>query len=170
MKFYYSVPYSYVSKQVQIIYDTQTIEVYHHYERIAFHRRSYNPRAIYTTLQEHLPERHQKVQQGMDVELLLNKASGIGPYTCQFLEKLLARGQYYVTNYKSCQGVLNLTRQYTKERIENAAHRAIYFQNIKYKALEDILRKNLDQVPFIDFTATGTITPNPNIRGSQSYQ
>ena len=168
--FYYSVPYKYVGKQVKIIYDIQTLEVYYNYDRIAIHPRCYNPRAIYTTLREHLPEKHQKVQQGMDVDFLLNKASLIGPNTRLFIEKLLARGQYYVTNYKSCQGVLNLTRLYPAERIENAAHRATHFNNIKYKAMEDILKKNLDQVSFLDFDTTVVITPNPNVRGSQSYK
>jgi transposase len=169
-KFYYSVPYNYVGKQVKIIYDTQSLEVYYNYNRIAIHPRSYNPRAIYTTLQEHLPEKHQKVQQGMDVDFLLKKALLIGPNTGLFIEKLLARGQFYVTNYKSCQGVLNLTRLYPAERIEKAAQRSLHFNNIKYKAMEDILKKNLDQVPFIDVDTTVAITPNPNVRGSQSYK
>ena len=56
------------------------------------------------------------------------------------------------------------------ERIENAAHRATHFNNIKYKAMEDILKKNLDQVSFLDFDTTVVITPNPNVRGSQSYK
>lgn len=38
---YYSVPCKHIGKRVSVLYNTHTIEVYFHYERIALHTRSY---------------------------------------------------------------------------------------------------------------------------------
>ncbi len=166
---YYSVPYQYAGKEVQIIFDTEDVEVYCNYERIAFHKRNYN-RSRYTTISYHMPEKHQHVKNGMDPDFLFTKAAQLGIHTEQFIRKLLDRGQYYPTNYKSCQGVLNLTRAYHAQRIEQACERALYYNSINYKTIHEILKKNLDKSPPLPFTEIQTITPNPNVRGSQSYQ
>lgn len=166
---YYSVPYQYVGKEVQIIFDTENVEVYCNYVRIAFHQRNYS-RTRYSTISYHMPEKHQHVQNGMDPEFLFTRAAQLGIHVEQFIRKLLDRGQYYPTNYKSCQGVLNLTREYSAQRIDCACERALYFNNINYKTILEILKKNLDKATPLPYTEMQPITPNPNVRGSQSYQ
>lgn len=57
---FYSAPYQYVGKEVNIIYDTECVEIYYQLERIAFHPRNYKKHGI-TTLLEHMPEHHRKM-------------------------------------------------------------------------------------------------------------
>jgi transposase len=166
---YYSVPYQYVGKEVQIIFDTESVEVYCNYERIAIHQRNYS-RTRYTTIAYHMPEKHQHVKNGMDPDFLFTKAAQLGTHTEQFIRKLLDRGQFYTTNFKSCQGVLNLVREYDASRIDAACERALYYNCINYKTILEILKKRLDNTPPIPFTETQIITTNPNVRGSTSYQ
>lgn len=52
---YYSVPFSFIGKTVNVIYDTDTVELYYDHKRIALHVRSYNPNG-FTTIKEHMPE------------------------------------------------------------------------------------------------------------------
>ena len=58
---YYSVPYSYVGKQVGLHYSKTMVEVYYNHERISSHSRN---KIIggYTTQKNHMPTTHQFVQ------------------------------------------------------------------------------------------------------------
>ncbi|MCB9051342.1 MAG: hypothetical protein H6556_18080 [Lewinellaceae bacterium] len=46
---YYSVPYEYIDKKVQVVYTSREVEVYYQNKRIALHQRSRLPYS-YTTL------------------------------------------------------------------------------------------------------------------------
>jgi Transposase and inactivated derivatives len=54
---HYSVPYAYIGKTVVAIYDSDHVEIYYQFQRIALHRRSYKKHG-FTTLAEHMPEGH----------------------------------------------------------------------------------------------------------------
>ncbi len=49
---YYSVPYSYIGKKVNVLYNSTVVEIYLKYEKIAVHKRNYKPYG-YTYLPEH---------------------------------------------------------------------------------------------------------------------
>jgi transposase len=166
---YYSVPFHYVGKQVQIVFDNEQVEIYHDYKRIAIHSRSHRT-GRYTTLGEHMPPQHQAVANGMDPVQLIKRAASIGQYTELFVKKLLDRGLYCQQNFKSCQGVFALIKKYGAIRLEQAAERALLHHNIRYKTLCDILEKNLDQIPTLPLTTTSPLPVNPTVRGSKSYQ
>jgi hypothetical protein len=59
---YYSVPYQHAGKKVKVLYDNRVVEVYLEMERIALHVRK-NHNKAYTTLAEHMPPHHQRMQQ-----------------------------------------------------------------------------------------------------------
>ena len=40
---HYSVPFGFIVKSVNAIYDTDTVEIYYEHKRIALHKRSYKP-------------------------------------------------------------------------------------------------------------------------------
>jgi transposase len=163
---YYSVPFSYAGKSAEVIYDYECVEVYCELQRIAFHSRRHRI-GRYSTLPGHMPERHLKVKQGMDPDHLLDQADRIGPFTRSFVERVLSRGAYSAPNYKSCQGVLALSRKYSCVRMENAAQRALRYNNITYNALKAILLQNLDQVN-TDANQPG-LPFNQNTRGAGNY-
>jgi len=52
-KNYYTVPYRYIGKVVEIQYNSKDVEIYYRLERIAFHKRSYI-KGYYTKKEEHL--------------------------------------------------------------------------------------------------------------------
>ncbi|GFP19701.1 hypothetical protein HKBW3S03_01206 [Candidatus Hakubella thermalkaliphila] len=54
---YYSVPWEYKGKRVQVLYTDRVVEIYHDHLRIAFHKRDRTPHK-YTTLREHMPPHH----------------------------------------------------------------------------------------------------------------
>lgn len=165
---YYSVPFAYVGKAVEVVYDLDSVEIYCELQRIAFHRRSHKT-GKYTTLTEHMPERHIKVKDGLDPDYLIVQASQIGPCTKTFIEKILNRGTHCQPNFKSCQGVLSLAKKFPKERLERATQRALRYNNITYKAVQSILLQDLDSIA-VNAEKQPTLPFNDNTRGANNYQ
>ncbi len=79
---YYSVPYQYTGKKVQVWYNSKTVEIYYDHQRIALHQRS---KKGYNTIDAHMPPNHQQAQQvkGWTREQLLSTAKRTGPCTHQ---------------------------------------------------------------------------------------
>jgi len=165
---YYSVPFAYVGKEVEVVYDLDSVEVYFNLQRIAFHLRSHRT-GRYTTISDHMPERHIKVKEGMDPNHLIAQASHIGPSTKSFIEKILSRGAHCQPNFKSCQGILSLVKKFPKERLERATERALRYNNITYKAVQSILLQNLDSL-VVDSGKQPALPFNENTRGANNYQ
>lgn len=166
---YYSVPYQYVTKTVQVIFDKNVVEIFHEYKRIAIHPRSQRT-GRYSTLKLHMPENHQAVANGMDPEQLIARAQAIGPQTESFIKQLLERGAFCQQNFKSCQGVLALVKKYTAIRVEQAAERALHYKTIQYTIIKNILDRNLDQAPLQPDPQQTSLPFNDQARGASYYK
>ncbi|MDJ1498970.1 IS21 family transposase [Cytophagaceae bacterium DM2B3-1] len=175
-KHYYSVPYLYIGKQVQVHYTTTDLEVYANYKRIAFHLRNRKGYG-YTTDPTHLSSSHRFVSE-WSADSFIEQAAAIGIHTQQFIAKLLEQRTHVEQAYKSCMGVLTLARKTDKQRVENACCRAIHFESYYYKTIKTILEKGLDQQPlqeeFLQQTGLHTkdhvLPDHINIRGQLYYQ
>lgn len=167
---YYSVPCLYVGKKVKILYDSRVVEVYYDNSRIALHIRKPHSKA-YTTLAEHMPPHHQRMQQikGWNKEELLSQAGRIGTHTAQAAGLMLENSIYIEQNYKACFGMLMLAKKYTALRLEAACSRALQGLRVNYTMIKNILEKGLDkQLPLFDNESN--IPPHSNIRGRDNYQ
>ncbi|HXC06619.1 MAG TPA: IS21 family transposase [Bacteroidia bacterium] len=166
---YYSVPYQYAGKKVQVYYDNQTVEVYCDYERIALHHHNTYIKAYYT-LPEHMPPAHQAMQQrkGWTKEELLQQARRLGDGIGKAAALILESHFYVEQNYKSCFGMMMLRNKYGVSRLEAACNRALQGSRVNYHMIKNILERGLDQVP-----ATQNSQPtlfHENIRGKENYQ
>ena len=76
-------------------------------------------------------------------------------------------------SFRSCYGILRMSKTYGPERLENAAIRALHFGAIRYKNIESILKSGLDQQPLplpgSEPTAAEPIRLHDNIRGSKYF-
>lgn len=167
---YYSVPYRYVGNKVKVTYDNHTIEVYQGQDRIAVHVRKQHHHRAYTTLSEHMPPHHQRMHQikGFNGEDLMRQAESIGAITAQAATLMLQNSIYIEQNYKSCFGMLMLSKKYGSGRLEAACARALQGPRINYTIIKNILDRGMDkQTPVI----AATIIPlHDNIRGGDHYQ
>jgi transposase len=166
---HYSVPYQYIGKTVQIIYDTDHVEIYLDTVRIACHRRNYN-RNGHTTLPEHMPpnQNHYARIKGYNREYFVEKATTIGNNTAGAISKILEQKIFIEQTYNSCLGVLRLGEKYGNDRLDAACLRALSGYKVTYMVIKNILERNLDKVPpqsdlFIH------IPDHENIRGPESY-
>ena len=166
---HYSVPFTLIGKRLKIIYTTLSVEVYHDLKRVALHNRNYKKHG-YTTLKEHMPVNHQHVteQRGWDGEYFEQQACTIGDSTLQIIRRVLESKIFYQQTYNSCLGILRLGKQYGKERLEAACHRALAATVVNYGMIANILKRNLDKVPLTE--PVSPVPPHEQIRGADFYQ
>lgn len=169
-KHYYSVPYRFLKKPIDVRISASTIECFHKGERIAIHRRAMKPG--HTTLHEHMPKAHQDYAEWTP-ERMHSWANSIGPNTGQLIKALTELHKIPEQSYRSCLGILRMSKTYGADRLENAAIRALYIGAIRYKNIESILKSGLDQQPLSKPTsepmAAESALLHDNIRGSKYY-
>lgn len=166
---HYSVPYLHVGKQVIVVYDTLEVEIFLELQRIALHRRVLR-RNGYTTLEEHMPQNHQKYKEtlGWDADYFLDQSEKIGPYTRQVIARLLARSFFPEQTYRACKGLITLDSKYGKTRLEAACKRAMTLPSTTYAIVLNILKNNRD---LEDTTQSDeqALPQHENIRGKDAY-
>lgn len=167
-KHYYSVPYKYVGKRVQIIYTQDTVEIHYKFNRIAHHSRALYSYGGYTTKSEHMAKNHQFIA-GWNPDYFINKASSIGDSCKTFIALLLTKRQHPEQSYRSCQGVLQLVSKVGHDRLNNACRRALNYERISYQSVKSILEKGLDRIEE-DPKEYSSIPMHKNIRGGKYYK
>ena len=168
-KSYYSVPCRYIGKHTQIHYTGTTVEVYHDHCRIAFHERG--PRGCYHTVKEHLDDQHQKYS-SWSPEYFDRLAAKHGQNVRQYIKAVLSQGEYPQVNYKRAMGIIQLSKAYGSQRLDNACQRALLADKYSFALVKNILQNNLDaQLGIEGFDkAQSHIPPHGNTRGASSYQ
>jgi hypothetical protein len=86
-KNYYSVPYRYIGKHIEVQHTIDTVEIFYNKERIATHVKSYR-RGNYTTIKEHLASTHQYYL-SWSKEFFVKQAASIGENTATYIGKLI---------------------------------------------------------------------------------
>ena len=87
--FYYSVPYQYARKRVDLRYTQSSVEVYYKNKRIATHlRKQINNGRKHVTVKEHMPAQH-RYRDEWTPQRFTQWAEKICPYTAEFITKLM---------------------------------------------------------------------------------
>lgn len=169
-KHYYSIPHQYLKEMIDVRITATVIECFHKGNRIALHQRSYKPG--HTTLHEHMPSKHQEYADWTP-ERMHSWAKTIGPNTARLINELTCMHKIPEQSFRSCFGILRMSKTYGAERLENAAIRALHIGAIRYKNIESILKSGLDQQP-LPQPASESMPTEPtrlhdNIRGSKYF-
>jgi transposase len=85
---YYSVPYQYIHKEVQLRATYKTVECFLNGKRLASHARSYKKYG-YTTVKDHMPPSH-RAQAEWGPERMKRWAKKIGTHTEKFIDVMMA--------------------------------------------------------------------------------
>lgn len=166
---FYSVPFSYLGKEVNLIYCSDHVEVYHELQRIAIHTRSFKKHG-YSTLLDHMPENHRKIveRRSWNPEYYLKKALENGPCTHEFFTQLMESKITIHQAYGPCLGILRLISSFGGHRVEAACKRAMRGRKYNYGVIKTILQNNMDlheEVP-VD---SSPIPAHRNLRGPDAY-
>ena len=142
-KMYYSVPYQYIKRKVDVRLTDAVVEIFISNDRIASHRRLYGRAGQYSTVTEHMqhmPPNHQKFLE-WNGDRFRNWAKKIGSNTFEVVDRILASGEVEQQYYRSCMGLLKLAERYSKEKLEAACSKALmYSDSPSYKSISNLIR------------------------------
>lgn len=165
-KNYYSVPYRYIGKQVELQYNQDTLGIYYQSQRIASHKRIYRP-GQYITIKEHMSSSHQ-FYSDWSPEYFNKLAKNIGNKTSEYIALLIQQQDYPEIGYKQALGILSLKKAFDKNRIETACAMALTHERYSYRTIKRILENNMDKM--IETESQQIFIPvHMNIRGPESY-
>ncbi len=162
----YSVPCTLLRQSVDIRATAMTVEIYLRGERVASHARSAR-RGQHTTTTTHMPKSHQAHAEWSPTRILAWAAT-VGPETAKLAEAILASRPHPEQGYRSCLGILRLSKKYGAERLEVACGRAMAVGARSYRHVESMLKLGLDRLA--PDGADGASRPtHENIRGRGYY-
>jgi len=164
-KHLYSVPHSLIHKKVDIRATENMVEIFYQGKSVATHPRSFYP-GRFSTLRGHMPANHQFMYD-INSERLCQWAETIGPQTARMVQATLASRHYPEHAYRTCLGILNLTKKYSYPLLEQACQSALEANVFSYKAVKrelELLQKQ-SVTPTIE-----TLPTHKNIRGAEYYQ
>lgn len=143
---YYSVPFEYIKRQVDVRVTRNTIEVFYEGTRICSHVRLYDLKEKYSTQEAHMPPNHQQYVQ-WNGERFRKWAAKIGQNASTVIESILTGYKVEQQGYRACMALLKLSDQYTPQRLEAACAKALsYTPRPSYKVVQTILKSGQDRI------------------------
>jgi transposase len=162
----YSVPYQYVNKKIEYRLNHRTLEIFYKGNRIASHTRliEKHPPA---TRREHMPAHH-SFMLDWTPERFTSWARKIGPCTEQLIQVVLASREFPQQAFRSCLGILSLSKEFANDRLERASSIALSVRATSYKSVKLILQNQQDKRRIIDAPVQLKII-HSHIRGAEAF-
>lgn len=162
----YSVPYALRTEALDARATATTVEIFLRGNRVASHLRGYRPG--HTTLGEHMPSSH-RAHAEWTPSRFLHWAGEVGPMTQALVKAILEERPHPEMGYRSCLGILRLSRKYGAERLEKACARAVRVRARSYRHVATMLEKGLESAPLRTEDAATLPLFHENIRGRDYY-
>jgi hypothetical protein len=164
---YYSVPYSYAGRTVDVRSTSRTVEVFLDGERIACHAIDMSGGSRYTTNPEHMPQAHRAVSEWSG-ERFVSWASKTGENAKAYITALLASREHPEQAYKTCAGILRLASGAPSETAEAVCGEALAKRLFTYRAFSGLLDDYSNGTGLFP-ADTGQPVMHENIRGGRYY-
>jgi transposase len=143
---FYSVPYEYIKQEMDVRVTTSTIEVFFNSLRVCSHPRHFGKPGYYSTVPEHMPDRHRQHSE-WNAERFLSWAQSIGDCTKLVITSILSAHKIEQQGYRACIGVLKLADRHGAKRLEAACGKALtYTPSPSYKNIDAILKSGGDKL------------------------
>lgn len=167
---YYSAPYTLIKKTLDVRYTDCLVEIYHRGKRVAVHRRS-NQIGRHTTVLAHMPKSHQAYAQWTP-ERIIRWAKENGEFTASLADKIIASRPHPQQGFRSCLGLMRLSKSYGQGRLELACQRALAIGATSYKSVQSILKNQLEQLPLPQDQHLSDTTPSSHdyVRGGDYFK
>jgi transposase len=140
---YYSAPYHYLGQTLEAYVSEQMVELYSGLELVATHVRCTRPGQWQTRLEDYPPEKAAYLIQ--TPAYCRRLAAQIGPATVKVVDTLLAERP--LDRLRAVQAILRLQESVGIQRLEAACARALYFGDVRYRRIKQILNAALDRDP-----------------------
>jgi transposase len=155
---YYSAPYQYINQTLEAHVSEQMVELYAGLELVATHVRNTRPGQWQTRLEDYPPAKAAYLIQ--TPAYCRQQASRIGPATRQLIDTLL--GERPLQRLRAVQAILGLGQSVGPDRLEAACARALFYGDVRYRRVKQILNAALDREPLPE-------PPSPPPSSSQPF-
>lgn len=163
----YSVPHALVGQTLEARITRHALELLLRGQRVAAHARN-DRRGGYTTVEAHMPAAH-RAHLEWTPQRLIDWGQRIGLSCGELITRLLQTYKHPEHGYRSCLGLLSLSRRYGETRLEAACERALALGTWRYRHVRDLLANQRDLAT--ETTASDWISPaHANLRGPGYYQ
>ena len=136
---HYSCPYGFIGKEVDVRVTDSAIEIFYQQNRVASHKRLRGRKGQYSTIPDHMPEKHQHYQE-WNGDRFRQWARKIGTNTYKVIEAILTSKAVEEQAYLTCRSLLKLVDAHTPARLEEACCKACQFsKSPSYKGVKNIL-------------------------------
>lgn len=136
---WYSVPFSFVRREVEIVATAKSVAINCDGSRIALHKRSYMRKGVYVTNPKHMPDAHRDFVE-WDGNRFRKWAAEVGGSTAKVIDGILHSRKVEQQSYRSCRGVLALQKVHGKKLLEEACSKALlYSTRPSYKTVKSII-------------------------------
>ena len=140
---YYSVPFEYIGKEVDIELSKNLLKIYYHNKLITEHLRL-TGEGKFSTIKEHYPK-YKMYSETEYQEKLQVKMSSIGTYAEQLF---LAMAKKSSANwFRAIQGIHSLTKKYPNTIVNLACKRALAYGAYKYQTVKNICENGAYMLP-----------------------
>ena len=168
---HYSVPKEYIGKRVDIVYDADTLEIFHGLRLVTTHYRDDTPYG-YTQKEAHnLPGRHGSYEKNLDE--VFERAAQIDNIVLLYLKEVASQKKYMPQAFRSCRGILSLEKTFGLDRLVAACACASQMRVHGYQDVIGILNRG-DDSDFLPQADEGTannlsLPHHKNIRGREYF-
>ena len=140
---YYSVPYSYLDHTLEAHVSEHLVELYAGLDLVASHLRSSQPGQWQTRLEDYPPA---KAAYLIQTPVYCRQQAGrIGSAASQVVEQLLTDRP--LDRLRTVQAILGLQESVGPVRLEAACARALFYGDVRYRRIKQILNAALDREP-----------------------
>jgi len=160
------VPHQLLKQKLWARITARTVEVYFKGQRVASHARTSGNRQD-STIRGHMPAHH-RFRIDWTPERIRRQAARIGPNVEVFVDVVMRKRRHPEQGFRSCLGVLRLTKIFGQDRLDAASARALELNAHSYTSLHSILKNGLDRKPRTRAPDEPAIT-HFNIRGADYF-
>ena len=137
---FYSIPYQYAGKRLDLRVTANVIEVFYDRDRIASHFRNYLNHVRYTTLPEHMPSNH-RAMADWTPERFEAWGRKFGPGTEEYIRFLMNKREHPEQAFKTCAGILRIGESLSIADMEDACRTAMEQNVYSYKYFNMLVKR-----------------------------
>lgn len=164
-KRHYSVPHVHIGKKAQIIYTRSLVKIYVEGESVACHVRV--DKHGYSTVTDHLCSAHKHYKE-RSPEYYLARGKAHSEELHNVISALFGRNKHPELVYKTCDGLLGLSRKTERDKFLSACRTALELGNVTYGFLVNLIKNGIH--PISEFDENQQLPKHKNVRGAEYYQ
>ena len=127
-----------------------------------------NKPGAFVTENLHMPAEHRQYLEWTPQRIKL-WGQKIGPHTKTLMEEVMNRRAHPEHGFRSCLGIIRLSKTYSPERVESACKRALEIEAYNYKSVKSLLQTGLESSA-TDVENKKIVLLHDNIRGNGYYR